>query len=117
MLSPHTLMQRTPVRRPNGKARKRSISGLACVRVGVRGGDSVKCGVRVQVEPKLRVRVKDGTGCGLLARRVPAVRAGVQKRAGLGLGLVWGINRARARVGAMSGLVQGSGLLLEERSG
>ena len=57
-------MHRTPVRRPNGKDFKRLISGVACVGVGVRvrGGDSVKCGVRVQVGPRLKVRVGDGAG-------------------------------------------------------
>ena len=66
MISHHTHIQRTPVRRPYGKASKTLISGLACVRVGVgvRGEDSCG-GVRVQVEPKLRVRVRDGTGCGV----------------------------------------------------
>ena len=66
MISPHTHIQRTPVRRPYGKASKTLISGLACVRVGVgvRCVDGVKCGFRVQVGPRPRVRVRDGTGCG-----------------------------------------------------
>ena len=63
MISPHTHMHRTPVRRPNGKASKRLISGVACVRVGVRGADNVTCRVRVQVGPRLKVGVMDGTGC------------------------------------------------------
>ena len=66
IISQHTHMHHTPVRRPNGKACKTLISGVACVGVGgrVRGGDNVKCGVRVQVGPTLRVSVRDGTGCG-----------------------------------------------------
>ena len=66
MISHHTHIQRTPVRRPNGKASKTLISGLACVRVGVgvRCVDGVKSGFRVQVGPRPRVRVRDGTGCG-----------------------------------------------------
>ena len=50
--------------------------------LGVRGGDGVKCRCRVQVAPRLRFRVRDETGCGWVAM----IR--VQKRAGLGLGLL-----------------------------
>ena len=59
-------MHGTPVRRPNGKARKRSISSVACVRVGINvwGRFSIRCGVRVQVGLTLKVRVRDRTGCG-----------------------------------------------------
>ena len=64
MVSPHTHIHRTPVRRPHGRACKRLTSGEACVRVGVRGGDSVKSGVRVQVGSRLMVKIRDGTGCG-----------------------------------------------------
>ena len=41
-------------------------------------------------------------------------RGAEEGRAGVGVGVGVGINRARARVGAMSGFVQGLGLLLEE---
>ena len=54
--------------------------------LGVRGGDSVKCGVRVQVGPRLRVKVRDGTGCGLVARIM--VRSGQGCRRGQACG--WG---------------------------
>ena len=61
MISLHTHIQRTPVRRPKRKDFKRLTSG-DCVRVGVRCGDGIKCGFRVQVGPRpmVRVRVRDG---------------------------------------------------------